>query len=329
MVLLLLYGWRWHVKRWCAYFGCILVLLFVVGCRQPEDPVSPLSTPWISPLPTLTQQTVEVAWVWPEGLILYHADETGVYQLYVAQDEQTSTLLTPDLPSAVEGNWSSDGQRIAFAATSGPDNIQVYTMRADGSDLALLPVDQPNLNWYPKWSPEGEMLLFVTNRDSNFEIYKATLDGKFMVNLTNHSHNDQEPDWSPDGQKIVFVSDREGGDGLYLMDADGNNIQQLLDGSWGCRYPRWSADGQQIVFTAKFVGISHIYIMNQDGSDVRKITERTGDNVMPSWIGNDRIIFSGDVGDTTWDLFVVNVDGSGLIQLTDTPYSERNPHWHP
>ncbi|MFN2283220.1 MAG: TolB family protein, partial [Anaerolineae bacterium] len=248
------------MKRWSAYLGCTLViLLFVVGCHQTEEPISPMPTPQISPMPapqvsplvTPTQQTVKVASVWPEGKILYHADQSGVYQLYVAQGQQTPTLLTPDSPSAVEGNWSPDGQRIAFAATNGPDNIQIYTMQADGSDLTLLPVDQPSLNWYPKWSPDGEMLLFVTNRDGNFEIYKATVDGDFLVNLTNHSYNDQEPDWSPDGQKIIFVSDREGGDGLYLMDAEGSNVQQLLDDSWGCRYPRWSPDGQQIAFMGR------------------------------------------------------------------------------
>lgn len=314
--------------HWGIYFGyAFFIVISVVGCRT-EELTSPLPMPLVSPLVTLQPTSQDVS-DWPRGQILYHANKTGAYQIYMREDDQAPILLTENLSSAVEGSWSSDGKKIAFAASSGPDTIKIYTVRAGGTDLMALPIEQPYLNWYPKWSPDGQELLFVSNRDGNFEIYKVSLYSNFFNNITGHPDNDQEPDWSPDGEKIVFVSDRGEGDGLYSMDADGNNVQLLLDGAWGCRHPHWSPSGQQIAFSAKFAGINHIYIINRDGSDMHKITDRTGDNVMPSWVGDDRIIFSGVTGDMTWNLFIIDVDGSDLKQLTETPYSERYPQWYP
>lgn len=299
-----------------------IVLIWVLtGCQRSKEAISPL--PFSSPLDRPVSP-------WPAGRVLYHSNLTGVYQIYLVDNGQPPVVLTHAPGSATEPSWSPNGQKIAFAAyITDATNIEIYTMRADGSERSRVMPIQSRLNWRPDWSPDGTQLLFQSNRDGNFEIYRVTVEGTSLVNITNHPANEGDPDWSPDGSKIVFISDRDGSNGLYTMAEDGSNVTNLLDGSWDCSFPRWSPDGRRIAFTSKRDGTLDIYVINADGSNVQRVTDRPGDNVMPAWVGNDQLIFSGEVGDLSWDLFLINVDGSGLVQLTRTPESERFPAWAP
>ncbi|RLC74492.1 MAG: hypothetical protein DRI61_16510 [Chloroflexi bacterium] len=311
------------MKRFKIFgYPIIMIVLVITACSFHALPTRETSF-FSSPLITHPN-------LWPEGKILYHSDLTGVYQIYLVNNGQAPVPLTKSPGSAVEPTWSPDGTKIAFAAyTTDPTNIEIYILElATGKKRKLMP-DQPHLNWRPDWSPDGKYLLFQSNRDGNFEIYKASIDGTALINLTKHPANDGDPDWSPDGSKIVFISDRDGGDGIYVMGADGANVFQILDGSWDCSFPRWSPDGKKIAFASERDGTSDIYIVEMDSGKVSKVTNRFGDNTMPFWVGENKLIFSGEVGDRSWDLFIIEEDGNNLVQLTKTPESERYPVWSP
>ncbi len=48
----------------------------------------------------------------------------------------------------------------------------------------------------PTWSPDGQRIAFVTDRDGNDEIYIMNADGTGLTRLTNNSTDDQKPTWS-------------------------------------------------------------------------------------------------------------------------------------
>ena len=61
-------------------------------------------------------------------------------------------------------------------------------------------------------APEKSQIVFVSDRDGNWELYVMDVDGQNQRRLTNDTADDFSPAWSPDGRKIAFTSGRDGND---------------------------------------------------------------------------------------------------------------------
>jgi len=156
-------------------------------------------------------------------------------------------------------SWSPDGERIAFYHGIGVEGgerfdttADIYTMAADGSDVRRL-TDDPALDLFPVFSPDGSKIAFTSDRAATVDIWVMDADGSNLVRLTefeNDSLDDYHPTWSPDGERIAFVRGQvpPGADGkLWVIDADGSNGHVLLDTPLAS-FPMWSPDGTRITF---------------------------------------------------------------------------------
>lgn len=107
-------------------------------------------------------------------------------------------------------------------------NRDVYAVRPDGSDLRRLTED-PASDQEPAVSPDGESLLFSSNRAGVFQIYKAALGrvmstGAPVTQLTQGPGPAMHPAWSSDGKQIAY----SGPDGIVLMNADGTDANVVM-----------------------------------------------------------------------------------------------------
>lgn len=156
------------------------------------------------------------------------------------------------------------------------NNYNIFISTINGShSQALTNNNFSNVN--PRWSPDGEKIVFSSNRDSDgdYEICVMNKDGKKLARLTDNSFDDSNPSWSPDGSKILFVSDRDGDYEIYTMDDTGNNVTAITDNTYDDRDPSWSEDGEKIVFTSNQDWgnwQSDIYLMDIDGTNAQRLT---------------------------------------------------------
>jgi len=192
------------------------------------------------------------------------------YQEYVSESEaSTPSIFIMDITGnnrrrlfetpeeALNPVYSPDGKKVVFqmpkpiseVETRIEDDWEIYTVDVTGEKLKRL-MQNKFTDASPKFSPNGENLVFISNRDGNYKIYTMNVDGSEQIRLTNNSATDIMPSFSPDGTKIIFVSDRDGNEEIYMMNTDGTEQQRLTNSDGKDVTPTFSPNGQRIVFAS-------------------------------------------------------------------------------
>ena len=165
-----------------------------------------------------------------------HHPETQMANLYVmkADGSDVRRLTTYDEYDSYS-SLSPDGTKVLFRRilpTGGNSrsgrNSEVFIMNRDGSGLRNLS-NHPDFDGYPSWSPDGQYVLFASNRDqenfSEFNVFVMKPDGANLRQLTETiPHTSQVRQMmSPDGRFIVFNRDyADGHNAIHIMEFKGD-----------------------------------------------------------------------------------------------------------
>lgn len=212
---------------------------------------------------------------------------------------------------------------LAFSTT------YTTTITTGAKDLAGNPL-AANHTWsFTTIQPLAE-LIFSSDRDGNWEVYKMRSDGSGQVNLTNNAAFDADPAYSPDGSTITFASARDCiYQKLYVMNSDGTGATRLpihlnliVQNPESCelfvqRTPKYSPDGSKIVFRGNVPnGHSQIYLVNSDGSNLINLSHNSFNDKDPVFSRDGQnIVFSSDRAGN-YDIYIMEIDGSNPIRLT-------------
>ena len=187
-------------------------------------------------------------------------------------------------------DWSADGKLIAISlvekctASSTVCIYDIYTMNEDGTNLRNI-TNTSEPEWVPKWSLDGQKILFASDRDGDSEIYIVNKDGSNLVQLTDNDGHDGSPQWSPDGTRIAFETDRDGGDwDIYIMNEDGSDLQPITTNLTGDFSESWSPDGNWFVYVSNADEDNEIYLIDIKGQNQQRLTNNTFNESAPIWI---------------------------------------------
>jgi Tol biopolymer transport system component len=244
------------------------------------------------------------------------------------------------------GTQSSDENgRIAFESDrrTGED-LDIWSMRPDGSDPVNLTADSVADDFGPSWRPDGRKIAFMSNRvtatnpEGEFEIFVMNADGSGLRQLTANRLDDEIPSWSPDGRMLVFQRDFDPVVGevdydILTMRADGTR-QRNLTRSPGVQDfdADWSPDGRRIAFVSERDGDAEIYTMRPDGSRVHQLTFNDGPfDGGPAWSPDGRRIAFDSDRDTpdVGEIYTMRADGSDQTRLTFNEVSDFLSAWSP
>ncbi len=126
-----------------------------------------------------------------------------------------------------EGEYPTVGQtgQLAFKGwgnTAG--GLRISPLSFDD----VQPVTDVSEDTAPALSPDGRRMVFMRNRDENWDIYIVNADGSGLQRLTDDPGRDGLPAWSPDGRAIAFVSEQSGEWAVWVMLSDGRGQQKLF-----------------------------------------------------------------------------------------------------
>jgi Tol biopolymer transport system component/DNA-binding winged helix-turn-helix (wHTH) protein len=130
---------------------------------------------------------------------------------------------------------------------------------------------------FPRYSPDGKKIGFVSARSGTREIWIAEADGSNPLPLTSFGGPSfGPPAWSPDSQRIVFHTRSEGQGDLFIVPAIGGAPQRLTTDPSDDLTPGLSHDGRWIYFSSMRSGRWELWKMPAEGGGATQITSSEG-----------------------------------------------------
>jgi tricorn protease len=222
---------------------------------------------------------------------------------------------------------SLSAKQIVFAYAG-----SLWTVPREGGDARRLVSGDPGYANNPLFSPDGSLVAFTGNFDSNEDVYVVPAAGGEPRRLTTHPGTDVALAWTPDGKRILFRTTREAYsrfEKLYTVSVDGGFPEELplpmgVQGAYSADtrqlayVPTWNrrgGAGDAYIAIKNYRGgkTSPIWIAQLSDSSVTPLPRDNSNDFNPLWIG-DKIYFLSDrAGATT--LFGYDVKSRAVTQL--------------
>ena len=229
-------------------------------------------------MPAVSHDGAKLAFTtWRDGTpqLYIHSLTTG--RRLTFYNQRASLNMTPE--------FVPDGSKLLFSSTAGGGSAQIYIANSDGANIQRV-TSTRSIEVEARVNPKtGRDLVFTSGRTGHPQIFKMTLEGGDVQQLTPGEGEAVNPSWHPEGQMIAFAWTRGfdiGNFNIFVMDVATRNVIQLTHGAGRNENPTWAPDGYHIVFSSKRGSNTEIYSMLADGTQVRQLTSE-GNNDQPVW----------------------------------------------
>jgi Tol biopolymer transport system component len=165
---------------------------------------------------------------------------------------------------------SPDAEHLAYAALG-----DLWLVDLDSGELEQL-TDDVSVDLSPTWSPDGNSLVWVSDRGGKADLWSMDIETAEVERLTDSDVPVNSPVFSADGEQIAYLADSQ----TSIFIAATVNVLDLADGSirivsepiFGPSAPAWSPDGSRLAVYHRLPrnsrfreGHNAIYLVASDG----------------------------------------------------------------
>lgn len=264
-----------------------------------------------------------LAWLSPDMVVYSQAESanggTGRIVRHNLRSGDWQTLLTSPLSNAVL-DIAGPG-RIVFDIdpTSSPESLREFSLKEKTKSRWLTRGNSRDRQ--PVYSPNGEWVLFSSNRSGNLDLWEVSTITGALRRITDDPADDWDPAFTPDGRNILWSSRRGGHLEIWMAEADGSNARQVTHDGLDAENPTMTRDGRWIIYASANPDKKGIWKIHPDGSAATRLV--TGDDVIPEVSPDGR--YAVYIGAANSPLQVVRIDDGAVVA-----FSIRNafrPRW--
>lgn len=133
----------------------------------------------------------------PDGKrIIFVSDRPGWPQIYVIDTDGSNLKRLSDSGYCDSPIWSPQGDKIAYSRGTNKGNHDIVIHDLISGEILQITNNQGS-NENPSFSPDGQYLVFSSNRNKKREIYVSTLDGTAQKKLMEMAGDSFTPSWGP------------------------------------------------------------------------------------------------------------------------------------
>jgi TolB protein len=245
-------------------------------------------------------------------------------------------------------SWAPDGGSLAYVYR-GTNFADIFTTDEQGQSQTRLTnsqstiLDNNDWNLRPTWSPDGKLIVFVSDRNSAFPTLSLmnAADGSGRRVLSTPGLQEEAVDavsWSPDGTQLAVTLFNEPGPTQIALiplgttgtlGTTGRPLGHVLTTlSGGAFDPAWAPDGTWLAFAGRDGFAIDLFAVQSDGTS---LTRLTNDGLLarsPAWSPDGRQLayLSNRTGFFEVWLIDLSVDSSGGLTASSPRQVTQDLH---
>ncbi|HLG15658.1 MAG TPA: S41 family peptidase [Blastocatellia bacterium] len=178
-----------------------------------------------------------------------------------------------------DASLSPKGERVLFCARG-----DIFTAPVEKGPTRNLTHSSGAHDKWPRWSPDGSRIAFISDKSGEEEIYVVAQDGSSAPEQLTRDGKAMRyaPNWSPDGKLIAF-SDKDGK--VFVLTVADRKLSEVADSTRGqIRDYVWSPRGNHLAFSMQSAnGFQAVHIWSAADNKLRRVTDEMFNASNPAW----------------------------------------------